>query len=215
MAGRNSQERFRILERRKRVAGMYLQGLSQWEIGRRLGVTQQCIAKDVFALEKEWLASAVVDIDAAKAKELARIDRLERVAWAAWRRSCQQKERSTTRMERKLDEDTQKAKAVTSKATEARDGNADYLKRVEWCISKRCELLKLNPPQRLEHGGSTELPPIRTEMQPELTRAQRFVRIAALLADGAMGSPDTPEQDRSGEPTLRDVELPAVAPPNS
>ena len=101
------------------------------------------------------------------------------------------------------------------KQTELRDGNPEYLKRVEWCINKRCELLKLNPPQRLEHGGSTELPPIRTEMQPELTRAQRFVRIAALLADGAMGSPDTPEQDRSGEPTLRDVELPAVAPPNS
>ena len=199
MAGRNSQERFRILERRKRVAGMYLQGLSQWEIGRRLGVSQQCVAKDVLALEREWLASAVTDINAAKAKELARIDRLERVAWAAWRRSCQQKERSTTRMERKLDEDTQKAKAVTSKATEARDGNADYLKRVEWCISKRCELLKLDPPQRLEHGGSTEMPPIRTEMQPELTRAQRFVRIAALLADSAVEAPAASAGDTLNE----------------
>jgi|SRR5439155_3050682 len=82
MAGRNAQERFQILERRKRVAGMYLQGMKQWEIGRQLNVTQQCIAKDIQALEKEWLASAVVAIDAAKAKELARIDRLERVAWA-------------------------------------------------------------------------------------------------------------------------------------
>jgi hypothetical protein len=196
MAGRNAQERFRILERRKRVAELYLQGLSQWEIGRRLSVTQQCIAKDVLALEKEWLASALVDIDAAKAKELARIDRLERVAWGAWRRSCRRRERATTRMERKIDEDAKKAKAITSKATELRDGNADYLKRVEWCISKRCELLKLNPPQRLEHGGSTEMPPIRTEMQPELTRAQRFVRIAALLADGGIVQPDA--QDRDG-----------------
>src|SRR6266851_5732856 len=101
MAGRNAKERFRILERRKRVAAMYLQGMSQWEIGRQIGVTQQCVAKDVQALEKEWLASAVVAIDAAKAKELARIDRLERVAWRAWRRSCQRKEKATTRMERK------------------------------------------------------------------------------------------------------------------
>jgi predicted transcriptional regulator len=195
MAGRNAQERFRILERRKRVAAQYLQGMSQWEIGRQLGVTQQCIAKDIQALEKEWLASAVVDIDAAKAKELARIDRLERVAWRAWRRSCQKKEKATTRLEKKLDEDTQKAKTVTSKATELRDGNPEYLKRVEWCISKRCELLRLNPPQRLEHGGSAELPPIQTEMV-ELTRAQRFVRIAALLADGGIVSPDV--SDRSG-----------------
>ena len=156
--------------------------MKQWEIGRQLNVTQQCIAKDIQALEKEWLASAVVAIDAAKAKELARIDRLERVAWRAWRRSCQRKEKATTRMERKLNEDAQKAKTVTSKATELRDGNPEYLKRVEWCISKRCELLKLNPPQRLEHGGSSEMPPIQTE-QVELTRAQRFVRIASLLAD--------------------------------
>src|SRR5262249_34121049 len=70
-------------------------------------------------------------------------------------------------------------------------------KRVEWCISKRCELLKLNPPQRLEHGGSTEMPPIRTELQPELTRAQRFVRIAALLADGGIVQPDAQDRDRS------------------
>jgi hypothetical protein len=199
MAGRNAQERFRILERRKRVAGMYLQGMSQWEIGRQIGVTQQCIAKDVHALEKEWLASSVVDIDAAKAKELARIDRLERVAWRAWRRSCQRKEKATTRMEKKLGEDAQKAKTVTSKATELRDGNPEYLRRVEWCISKRCELLKLNPPQRLEHGGSTEMPPIQTQMQGELTRAQRFVRLAALLADGGMVALDDPGGSGSSE----------------
>ena len=199
MPGRNAQERFRILERRKRVAAMYLQGMRQWEIARRIGVSQQCIAKDIGALEKEWLASAVVAIDAAKAKELARIDRLERVAWRAWQRSCQRKERATTRMEKKLDEDAHKAKTVTSKATELRDGNPEYLKRVEWCISKRCELLKLTPPQRLEHGGSTEMPPIRTEMQPELTRAQRFVRIAALLADGGIVPPDAPDRNGSSE----------------
>ena len=199
MPGRNAQERFRILERRKRVAGMYLRGLSQWEIGRHLGVTQQCIAKDVHALEKEWLASAVVAIDAAKAKELARIDRLERIAWRAWRRSCQRKERATTRMERRLDEDAQKAKTVSSKQSEARDGNAEYLKRVEWCINKRCELLKLNPPQRLEHGGSAELPPIQTESRMELTRAQRFVRLAALLADAGVVPADGGAGSGSGE----------------
>ena len=191
MAGRNTQERLRILERRRRVASLYLRGLRQWEIGRQLGVTQQCIARDVAALENEWLAAAVVDLDAAKAKELARIDRLERVAWRAWRRSCQRKERASTRLEKKLHEDAQQGKTVTSKQTELRDGNPEYLKRVEWCINKRCELLKLNPPQRLEHGGSDELPPIRTEMV-ELTRGQRLARLAALLADGGIVPSDGP-----------------------
>lgn len=189
MAGRNAAERCRILERRKRVAALYLQGLGQWEIGRQLGVTQQCIAKDVQALEKEWLASALVDLDAAKAKELARIDRLERVAWRAWRRSCQRKEKASTRLEKKLAPEAPDGKTVTSKQTEARDGNPEYLKRVEWCINKRCELLKLNPPQRLEHGGSRDLPPIQTNTTVELTRAQRLVRLAALLTDGGLVPP--------------------------
>jgi hypothetical protein len=199
MPGRNSQERFRILERRGRVASLYLRGISQWEIGRQLGVTQQCIAKDVRALEKEWLASAVVDIDAAKAKELARIDRLERVAWRAWRRSCQRKEKASTRLEKKLDDQAQQGKTVSSKQTEVRDGNPEYLKRVEWCISKRCELLKLNPPQRLEHGGSADMPPIQTEMKVELTRGQRFVRLAALLADTGVVPPDAGVGDGSSD----------------
>jgi hypothetical protein len=197
MPGRNSQERFRILDRRRRVASMYLCGMSQWEIGRKLGVTQQCIAKDIQALEREWLTSMVVDIDAAKAKELARIDRLERVAWRAWRRSCKRKERASTRLEKKVADDATQGKTVTSKQTELRDGNADYLKRVEWCINKRCELLKLNPPQRLEHCGSAELPPIQTEMKVEMTRAQRLVRIASILADSGAVSPDSGARSES------------------
>jgi len=199
MAGRNAQERFRILERRRRVASMYLRGLGQWEIGRQLNVSQQCIAKDIQALEKEWLTSALIDIDAAKAKELARIDRLERIAWSAWRRSCQRKERASTRLEKTIDENSKQGKSVTSKQTELRDGNPEYLKRVEWCINKRCELLKLNPPQRLEHGGSKELPPIQTEMKVELNRAQRFVRLAALLAGSGVVPPDGPDRSGSGD----------------
>jgi hypothetical protein len=198
MTGRNTQERFRILERRRRVAGLYLRGVSQWEIGRQLGVTQQCVAKDIQALEKEWLAAAVVDLDVAKARELARIDRLERVAWRAWRRSCQRRERASTRLEKKLDQEAGQGKTVTSKLTEGRDGNPEYLKRVEWCISKRCELLRLNPPQRLEHGGSAELPPIRTQ-EVELTRAQRFVRLATLLTDSGVVPPDGPDGSGPGQ----------------
>jgi hypothetical protein len=99
-------------------------------------------------------------------------------------------EKASTRLEKKLDDLAQQGKTVSSKQTEARDGNPEYLKRVEWCISKRCELLKLNPPQRLEHGGSTDLPPIQTEMKVELTRGQRFVRLAALLADTGIVPPD-------------------------
>jgi hypothetical protein len=100
---------------------------------------------------------------------------------------------------KKVDEDAAQGKTVTSKHTELRDGNSEYLKRVEWCITKRCELLKLNPPQRLEHGGSAELPPIQTETRVELTRAQRFVRLASLLADAGVVPPDRGDGSRPEE----------------
>jgi len=190
---RNPLERERDL---RETAALYLRGLTQVEIAQKLNVSRQQIGYDLKVLQHRWQESALADFDAKKAAELAKIDELERTYWDAWQRSCQTREVTTQESirggEGQADEDRRKAGV----RKEQRDGNPEYLKRVEWCISKRCELLRLNPPQRLEHGGSAELPPIQTEMQVELTRAQRFVRLAALLADGGIVPPDG--SDRSG-----------------
>jgi hypothetical protein len=64
--------------------------------------------------------------DRAKARELARIDLLEREAWSGWFES--KKEPPIT-------------PAKTDKGGASKSiGNADYLATVQWCIETRCKI---------------------------------------------------------------------------
>ena len=117
------------------MADLYLQGWLQADIATELGIDQSTVSRDLKALHKEWLASALVDIDKAKARELAEIDHLEREYWAAWMRSCEDVE--TTRQEG----DPQ---ATPSRVVQTRKGQAGdprFLQGVQWCIERRCKIL--------------------------------------------------------------------------
>src|SRR3990172_5205421 len=73
-----------IIERRRKVADMYLQHWTQTQIAEHLGVGQPTICEDLKHVREEWRNSAVRDFDLARQFELAKIDRIERESWAAW-----------------------------------------------------------------------------------------------------------------------------------
>src|ERR1700687_5416985 len=77
------------------IASHYLSGRTQAEIAERLNVCRQQVGYDLKVLQKRWQASAVQKLDKAKAVELAKIDRLEREYWRAWRKSNREKEIKT------------------------------------------------------------------------------------------------------------------------
>src|SRR5581483_4024403 len=85
-----------ILERRKAVAERYLRGETQWEIARTLGVSQGQVSRDLKAIRQEWLNSSVCNFNELKAREIAKVDELERTYWAAWEESKKTREVSTT-----------------------------------------------------------------------------------------------------------------------
>jgi len=124
---------------------MYLQGRYQWEIGETLGVTQATVSLDLKAIREQWKASAVRDFDEAKERELARIDALEREYWAAWQTSKEQKESTST--EKSSTEGVDRLKAAVKK--EDRDGNPAFLVGVQWCITKRCDILGFDAPKKV------------------------------------------------------------------
>src|SRR5260221_7975920 len=76
-----------ILERRKQVADLYLQGWTQIAIAERLGVKQPTICEDLQWIRKQWRESAVRDFDSAREMELLKCDRIQREAREAWERS--------------------------------------------------------------------------------------------------------------------------------
>ncbi len=78
------------------VAELYLKSWTQQAIADYISdtyypdldpLTQQQIGYDIKILIKRWQKSQILNIDQAQARELARIDKLEREYWTAWERS--------------------------------------------------------------------------------------------------------------------------------
>ena len=131
---RNKKEH--VLARRARVAELYLRGIGQVEIAKREGVTQPQISQDLKLICQAWQRESIMAMGEIKAKELAKIDLLEREAWDAWERSkLPQRRRSMTK--------GGAAGNIENLAEIESPGNPRFLEQIERCIKARCQLLKL------------------------------------------------------------------------
>ena len=72
--GRTSEETTRIALRRQKVAELYLQSRTQVAIGRELGISQTTVCQDLRAIREQWRDSGVRDFDAARERELQKLD---------------------------------------------------------------------------------------------------------------------------------------------
>lgn len=117
----------------QKIAALYLKGKTQADIAADLTVTQQQISYDLKEIHKRWRESALVNINEAKHRELARIDNLEITYWQAWERSVGEVVKTVTS---RSDKDGNRA----SIAKEVQVGNSAYLAGVQWCIEQRCKI---------------------------------------------------------------------------
>src|SRR3990167_7285338 len=74
---------------------MYFSGQPQKAIADRLGVKPQTIGYYLGKLNVIWQAKHAEKLDAHKARELARLDHVEREYWRAWERSQADAETAT------------------------------------------------------------------------------------------------------------------------
>jgi predicted transcriptional regulator len=135
---------------RRRIADLYLQGWIQADIAKEVGIDQSTVSRDLQHLYGEWQQSALVDIDKAKAEELAKVDRLEREYWQAWEHSCEDAE--TIRQEGKKEGVDKIIKTAKGQA-----GDPRFLQGVQWCINKRCEIMGIDAPKKVEQSGKLEI----------------------------------------------------------
>lgn len=155
-----------VREKRKwEAVDLYCQGKRQVEIAETLGISQPTVARYLKAAFDEWRAKGIGKLDEHKQRELAKIDMLEREAWAAFERS---KERQ--RRESSTNEKGQSEKTVVQEF----EGNPQFLDRVAWCIAERCRIMGLYAPKvRRVVGG------------------EAAARLASLL--GLAGAEELPE----------------------
>jgi len=138
----------------------------------------RAIHDDVVKLTARWQASALRDISQAKADELAKLDELEREAWAAWRRGIGRKQSRTTKTGGKEGD-------TVSVKTEVLNGDPRYLAVIDNCIARRCEILGLKAPTKLEASGPGG-GPIPVAGRPDLTRLteEELGQLGLLLEKG-------------------------------
>jgi len=113
-------------------------------------VSQAQISMDVRTLQKRWVAAGLMDLTEAKARELAKIDELERTYWDAWEESKKARQVDTSGK-------TEGGELRAQIRKETRDGNPAFLTGVGWCIDRRAKLLGLDAPtkQDITSGGKT------------------------------------------------------------
>lgn len=176
-----------IARDRREIADLYRRGWKQAEIAEKLTVTQSTVSRDLVAIQKEWIKSTLFDFDAARGRELARIDALERQYWAVWDRSLDEVERST--LQYKAKDGKPGGAPVVAGETIRKDpglGNLQALAGIQWCIDRRCKLLGLDAPTKLMLTSDE----IDDEIERELARLAR-------LGKGAVSN-DAPSQADAG-----------------
>jgi hypothetical protein len=147
MTAKHSAKQLKIDARRRRVAELYLQGYrNQQAIADQLGnVNRRTVGLDLKAIRRWWREDAVFEFKTAVAEELARINCIEREAWATWEKSKTPLERSRSGQQRGPAGDRQ----IVQIEKEDRCGDPRYLDKVAWCIERRCQLLGLDAPKQV------------------------------------------------------------------
>jgi DNA-binding transcriptional regulator LsrR (DeoR family) len=172
------RNRYEIARDRALVAKLYLvDGLSQSEIGERLGVTQQQVSYDLEQVHRAWRQAAIADVDVERGKQLTKLDALERELWEAWQAS---KGEQTTTATRIVDLPGVR-RTESSQKRYRRQGKAEYLQAYLQCIAERNKILGL---YRAEKKGVTlelVLAALPFEFREEVRRA---------LADDLSGAGD-------------------------
>lgn len=130
-----------IAKDRRVIARMYLSGSLQVEIAEKLGLDQSTVSRDLKTLNDEWLQSALIDFNEARALELQRINNLEIIYFEAWQRSCEDAETVVKKIKGDGDKELQQT-------TKGQAGDPRFLSGVQWCIERRCKLLGLDEPER-------------------------------------------------------------------
>ena len=159
-----AQAKARIASRRVRVAELLLQGKTYRQIAAELKVkSTKTIFDDVEGVIAEWKAEQKHNVDAWVALELSKVGRIEEQSWSAWERSQRDAETiatetATVTIRAGRGHDSVEVPALSNKETRTRKGQVGdprFLDAALKCVVKRCELLGLDRPKKLDLGNGT------------------------------------------------------------
>ena len=136
-----------ILERRSRISEMYLRGVAQFKIAEALGCSTAQVSKDLKKLAEGWQKSCDENMDVIKARELEKINKLEKEYYDAWIRSCEVKTKKSAKKKTGKTSGEEKEQTLTE---EQQIGDPRFLEGVRWCITKREEIFGYGSAKKID-----------------------------------------------------------------
>lgn len=161
----SKQHKLAVLDRRRQVSELYLQGWPQDEIAEKFGVSPTAISLDLKGIRERWQAQVMMNFEERKMQELAKIDQLELWATEAWKRSCEDAVVSTRKTEKAMQVVPKNKDGANKRRTgkgmvgepvpemkmvpvrryveeqrRGQAGNPAFLDKVTWCIETRLAL---------------------------------------------------------------------------
>jgi uncharacterized protein YerC len=186
-----------ITARRQQVAERYLRGMYMAQIAQEMGVDTATISRDLSELRKEWLDRSINHIDQKKAIELAKLDRLEVTYWDAWEQSKEDAIIRTTGF-------TARGAIDTTRKEGRRPGNPAFLEGVLKCIDKRCQIIGIDAPKRMDVTSKGEsIKQDDTGLNRSILTLASALREAVSSQDAKQASPvDATEQTPMASPPI-------------
>lgn len=126
--------------RRAQVSELYLKGQTQAQIATQFGVSQVTISRDLAYIQNEWVKQSMALVTAQKAKELAKIDHLERTYWTQYAASLEPLRKVVRTAVPGQDNNSPATVSIVTTTTE-RLGSMSALNGVQWCIEQRCKIM--------------------------------------------------------------------------
>jgi len=140
--GKSEKEKLKL-----KISELYLKGYRQNTICNKLEISQTTVSKYLKEAINDWKLESLNNIDEKIEAELARINMLEVTAWESFQRSTENKQKTVRRQKR-----TQRGEETDGSIQEEQlIGDPRFLSIIQWCITKRVELMGLIMPQENKH----------------------------------------------------------------
>lgn len=192
------QAEFALMQRRQIVAERYLRGQTQWTIAQSLEVDQGQISRDIKWLQEQWLEQALEDTEKRLAREIKKLDTLEREAWEAWQRSQQPATRKRRKTQQDSEDEDGEGLVEEVEDTIYRDGDPRFLELVAKAIDRRLDILGIKKsPATVLNVSQTNNVGVNLTQNLRVTDRDRAKRLCEVLglemdADGNVLMPARP-----------------------
>ena len=160
---------------RTALSSMYLRGMRQVDMAKELKVSVSTIERDLSILRSQWEDASVYNFHSAKSEQLAKIDEIERAAWAAYE-SSRLERRKVTHFDEQVNPRT-----VTQR-DDAGAGEAKWLDKISWCVEQRCKIMGFHAPKEVAMTHSKIDPPMEDLSKEELMMIAQRRKVEAAIA---------------------------------